>query len=359
MNKISNTFSHLGNTFFNAGNIQSGRYSWVDFAKGVAIILVVYRHILIGIERADLEPEKILMDISRGIYSFRMPLFFVLSGIFVRRSIMKRTNGVFVADKFKTLMYPYLIWTFIQVTIQIFMSGYTNASRTIADYGYIFYQPRAIDHFWFIYALFSISLVFLLVFRLFKGNRYGLMLFAFAIYAVSPWIHINIFSDVCKYMIFFVIGDGIAALIDHEQYEKYKGSKYLNMIFLAVFASGQWLLLNYEDVNHLVFAVIALSGSLFTINLGFWLGNGRGWYVIRVVGYHSMYVYILHVMVSAASRIFLMKVMGIDSVPLLLTVGTILGIIVPIIFYNLTKHRLWFLFTLRRPIPSKPIVQTS
>jgi fucose 4-O-acetylase-like acetyltransferase len=70
-------------------NTQARRLFWVDYAKGIAIILVVYRHILIGIERSGIEVSVWLRNANEMVYSFRMPLFFILSGIFISRTISR------------------------------------------------------------------------------------------------------------------------------------------------------------------------------------------------------------------------------------------------------------------------------
>ena len=61
------------------------RNVWVDYAKAIGIILVVYGHVARGVFNAGLpmdEGEFVLVDSI--IYSFHMPLFFFLSGLFFR-----------------------------------------------------------------------------------------------------------------------------------------------------------------------------------------------------------------------------------------------------------------------------------
>ena len=59
------------------------RNVWVDYAKAIGIILVVYGHVARGVFNAGLpmdEARFVLVDSI--IYSFHMPLFFFLSGLF-------------------------------------------------------------------------------------------------------------------------------------------------------------------------------------------------------------------------------------------------------------------------------------
>lgn len=58
------------------------RLSWIDALKGFAIILVVFGHIEAGYEKSGIFPSEtwILQMIWDFGHTFRMPLFFLLSG---------------------------------------------------------------------------------------------------------------------------------------------------------------------------------------------------------------------------------------------------------------------------------------
>src|SRR5215216_5994597 len=135
---------------FNTPVLQKKRLEWVDYLRGIAIVLVVYRHALLGIERSDVSVPAFLNDANMIFYSFRMPLFFLLSGIFISRSLVKRSFQQLVGIKFEKLLYPYLVWSILQITLQILLSDITNSKRSVLDYTYIFYQPRHIDQFWYL-----------------------------------------------------------------------------------------------------------------------------------------------------------------------------------------------------------------
>ncbi|BEL98781.1 hypothetical protein SM14VA2_11940 [Serratia marcescens] len=67
------------------------REAWVDYAKGIGIILVVFGHVNRGLYSAGIQlsgSSYLLTDSI--IYSFHMPLFFFLSGLFFTQSLDKR-----------------------------------------------------------------------------------------------------------------------------------------------------------------------------------------------------------------------------------------------------------------------------
>ncbi|HEX2995384.1 MAG TPA: acyltransferase family protein, partial [Anaerolineales bacterium] len=53
------------------------RADWVDYAKGIGIILVVYAHLLSSAYHAGLKiPQDFFAYSDSIVYSFHMPLFF-------------------------------------------------------------------------------------------------------------------------------------------------------------------------------------------------------------------------------------------------------------------------------------------
>ena len=154
----------------NLSVIQKSRLQWIDYLRGIAIILIVYRHVLVGIERGNIAMPAILVNANMIFYSFRMPLFFILSGIFISSSLAKKSLKELIGIKFEKLFYPYLVWCTLQVTLQIIFSGVTNSNRTVMDYTYIFYQPRNLDQFWYLPALFNTTIIYLFVTAKLKAN---------------------------------------------------------------------------------------------------------------------------------------------------------------------------------------------
>jgi fucose 4-O-acetylase-like acetyltransferase len=80
-----------------------------DMAKGIAIVLVVYSHCLRGLVSANLVPSgSWLATVDYMIYTFHMPIFFVLSGLFFAASAQKNRRA-FWLNRFKTIVYPYFL----------------------------------------------------------------------------------------------------------------------------------------------------------------------------------------------------------------------------------------------------------
>lgn len=78
------------------------RIAWIDIAKGIGIILVVFGHVNFV--------SEIDYNIIRIIYMFHMPLFFFLSGYLYKKNTDMK--GL-VKNKFQKLMIPYFASLFV------------------------------------------------------------------------------------------------------------------------------------------------------------------------------------------------------------------------------------------------------
>lgn len=277
-----------------------------------------------------------------------MPLFFVISGIFIERSLSKKSTWQFAESKFNTILYPYFIWATIQVTLQIFLSRFTNADRGWIDYLYILIHPREIDQFWFLYALFNCTVLFALLSKYLSANRWHHLVLSLVFYYLSRFIQeYSLIHDLLYYYIFLVIGILVSQFILKKGNFALLSSLPLFLLMLPVFLVTQWYWLNTPDINPFLFALVALIGCFFMLNVSFILHRKNRLKILRVVGYHSLYVYILHVMVTSAVRILAIKI-GYTYTPVLLVINIILGTFIPIIFYNFLYNRgLYFFFELR------------
>jgi fucose 4-O-acetylase-like acetyltransferase len=125
------------------------RSAWVDIARGIGIILVVYGHALRGhFPLADAESWQEVQD--GVIYSFHMPLFFVLAGLFLWGSIEKNRRG-FLAGRWEQMIYPYLLWSAVTAGIELPLSHFVNSPLSWHEVWQIPFKP--IEQYWFLYAL--------------------------------------------------------------------------------------------------------------------------------------------------------------------------------------------------------------
>ena len=356
---------------FNLPILDRKRYHWVDYLRGVVILLVVYHHTYIGIQRSGIDVPASIADANMVFYSFRMPLFFIISGIFISRSLVSKSIKELIGIKFEKIFYPYIIWAFLQTTLQIILSKFTNSERSFHDYLYILYQPRQLDQFWYLPALFNATLVFIFIKTKLKPKIGLHLLLALFLFFLSPFLSsISMISDWMRFYLFFVIGDFVSEFIFKKSVQHWVKKPITFLLFLPFFIIAQVYYLNnnigkriiditpleYFNEDHTTyllyevnFLVIAFIGCATLIILSFLLEKWNRLSFLRVLGFHSLYIYITHVIVVGFVRFLFTHVFHVYNPVVILLTGIALGVTIPIVFYNLVgKTWLWFLFSPRK-----------
>ena len=126
------------------------RVDWVDYAKGFCIVMVVMMHSTLGVEAA-LGREGWLHYAVAFAKPFRMPDFFLISGLFLAR-VIDRDWRTYLDRKVVHFAYFYALWVTIQFAVK--------APGFAAEYGWSgaagLYLESFIQPFgtlWFIYLL--------------------------------------------------------------------------------------------------------------------------------------------------------------------------------------------------------------
>jgi len=354
--------------------VKPARLTWIDYARGITIILVVYRHAFEGLKESGLPVSDYmyLEYINIFFFSFRMPLFFIVSGLFIAASLRKRGVKKFVETKARSILYPYFLWACFQLGLQMLFSKYTNGSPTPQHFLYLFYVPREIAQFWYLYALFNVSVLYILLKVNLKLNAFhqlgiGILFFFISAYTHQHNINTGFVGDICHYYIFMAIGDAVHNYLQNRNNFKFFESWKLTAWLLIPFVGMQlyFLLTNLQHPGNkymfveyfqpAIFILIAVTGCAFIMNICFVLQKKDVLKWLPKLGRHSLYIYVAHVIVFASVRIFLRRVFGIEEILILLPAGIIAGLVVPIIMYKaaVAVNMRW-LFTLEKEDKSGP-----
>src|SRR3954453_7007234 len=126
------------------------RVDWVDYAKGICIIMVVMMHSVLGVEKAAGETGfmHVLVAFAKP---FRMPDFFLISGLFLSL-VIDRDWRNYLDRKVIHFAYFYVLW----VTIQFGFKAPGIAAETSWPQAGLMYLESFIEPFgtlWFIYLL--------------------------------------------------------------------------------------------------------------------------------------------------------------------------------------------------------------
>ena len=322
------------------------RIDWVDYAKASGVVLVVYGHVARGINNAGIKiPEKLYVLADSIIYSFHMPLFFFLSGLFFYNSFSKRGGINLVSSKINTIVYPYIIWSILQGIMEASLSKYTNGNVSYSDVLTLLWSPRA--QFWFLYALFIAFCVATIIYSIFSKKVTGFVFLLSAIlYVYQSALSKNILIGfILDNFVFFAFGILFSFHARNEQL-----SNPLTVSLLAsAFVIGQFLFhdtlgLHYTDKG-LASLVLAILSIVFVISLSSWLSK-RPSELFIYVGTSSMAIYLMHILACSGTRIFLNHLFNVDSFVIHIVIGCIMGVVGPIsALVIINKLRIKYIFS--------------
>lgn len=126
------------------------RVDWVDYAKGFCIVFVVMMHSTLGVEAA-LGHEGWMHHVVAFAKPFRMPDFFLISGLFLAR-VIDRDWRTYLDRKVVHFAYFYVLWVTIQFAFKApGFAAETSWQGVAALYLQSFVEP--FGTLWFIYLL--------------------------------------------------------------------------------------------------------------------------------------------------------------------------------------------------------------
>jgi fucose 4-O-acetylase-like acetyltransferase len=145
------------------------RIEWIDIAKGIGIVLVVMGHMQI---------------MGRFIYSFHMPMFFMLSGMCFHPE--KYPQFVpFLKRRINQLLIPLLLFNVIVLVARSLCFGFHDAlQRSCQEYKF---QEKAQ---WFLFILFWSEVVFYGIWRGTSGRRNGMLLSLVIVYIIADLLNV-------------------------------------------------------------------------------------------------------------------------------------------------------------------------
>jgi len=327
---------------------------WVDYAKAIGIILVVYGHVSRGVYNAGIDiPVAWHEKVDSIIYSFHMPLFFFLSGLFFYGSFFKRGARKLIFSKVDTIVYPYIVWSILQGLVEVFLADYINGHVSYSDVFSLLWAPRA--QFWFLYALFVIFCVSSIVFSF---VRQGLVVLVFVLSTVVylyPFILPDyfVFRFISANLVYFIFGVVFSLYFRAE-----KLSSTACVCLLAIgFGLCQFLFhytfgLRYWDKGGALLLVSLLS-IIFIVSFSAWasLKPNR---LTAYIGASSLAIYLMHIFAASGVRVLLLS-FGVDSFVWQLAVGSFVGLFVPMLaLVSIQKLKVPYLFS--APISDVAIV---
>jgi uncharacterized membrane protein YcfT len=319
---------------------EDSRIAWVDYAKGICIILVVMMHSTLGVEKATgtltwLHP---FIDWARP---FRMPDFFMISGLFLASRINKDWR-TYLDSKVLHFAYFYVLWMTIQ--------SFTKDISTLQNEGFLsfafnylqgFYEPYGT--LWFIYLL----AIFFVVTKALVRVPPLVIFTAAALLEIAPVEtgHTVIDEFASRYVYFFA-GYWLAKYI----LQFADGVKARTIIEIAAGLSV-WAIGNYVLVHTgyaalpIISLVLGFIGAGAVVSAGVFLSKTNMAHAIRYCGQNSIVIYLSFSLFMAAMRTSLLKYAPSLDLGAASLLATSAGVIGPILLFWATRNtKLSFLF---------------
>jgi fucose 4-O-acetylase-like acetyltransferase len=244
-------------------------YQEINIARGIGILLVVLGHSFPDAQLGIYNNSFWYRYIFKTIYSFHMPLFFMMSGFVSYKLIELSTNKeeiIAVKNKFLRLMIPYLVISIPSLILKYIFSNlaYNKLDEnSIID---IFVGINPNGGLWFLYSLFVVSLIAIFI----KKKQFRFITVLFLIIYFMPTDNIEMFTinEICKKGIFYFLG-----MFIYENYDRVKiiiSNKIVIISSALLLFIGNYKIIAYKLENNVLNFIITVAGIaliLFVSNI--------------------------------------------------------------------------------------------
>lgn len=311
-------------------NVRKG---WLDTARGLGIILVVFGHAERGLVMSGILTGSAWTSVDKAIYSFHMPLFMLLAGLNIPHSLRRGTKN-FLSSKAYSIAYPYFVWSIIYGCILAYFSHVTNSTFSIMDLTKILWQP--ITPFWFLYAMMVYCVLWALIAN--KTLLWAIVVFALVI---LEFARVSYFTQQLLFELpFFAVGARFGNHIT-----SLHAAPRLAITSLALIIWVALLILQPADAPAPYLSVLSLPvaacGIVLSLMAAFWI-SGPSANILGFLGRYSMPIFVLHIIATGGTRILMDKMLALLHVARLsgliyLCACSVSGIVIPLVFYYILR----------------------
>jgi fucose 4-O-acetylase-like acetyltransferase len=329
-------------------SVGEGRQAWIDVARAVAIVLVVVGHTERGLVAAGMMQGAKVEAFDHVIYSFHVPLFFLISGLLFAQSIRRQPFRRSWKARTVRLVQPCLIWSAILLALIVLAAGSANSPVSLGQAlaGLLLLPLQPVSIFWFLYTLLICMVVSALLTEYWKWSPARLLFWSAIIHAV----YLLWFTDVettiglqfirfAEHQLYFAIGFFLSHTLlgDTSFLRRAQTSKAGVALFAAVSAAcfavaATMLIRGNFAYQSPIGTVAALSGDAtilaacyFTVELMKWRPPG----FLLMISAETLAIFCMHVPFVSGARIALADI-GTHNPLLFLAASAIIGIAGPL-----------------------------
>jgi uncharacterized membrane protein YcfT len=323
------------------GIADSERVDWVDYAKGFCIVFVVMMHSTLGVGNA-LGEEGWLHTVVAFAKPFRMPDFFLISGLFLAR-VIDRDWRTYLDRKVVHFVYFYLLWTAIQFAVKAPLFVHEHGVLGVAWlYLETFWEP--FGTLWFIYLL----PIFFVVAKFARSLRIPSAVIWLAGAALeiahiqTGWTVIDEFAS--RFVYFYtgyLLAPRVFALASEVQAKPEAALAGLTIWGLI----NALLVFNGLAELAIVSLVLGMAGAVAVISVSALMAKSDLFKPLRYCGRNSIVIYLAFFLPMALARTVLLKTGWIADVGTVSALVTLVGVIGALAWFWAVRYTfLRFLF---------------
>jgi uncharacterized membrane protein YcfT len=327
------------------------RVAWVDAAKGICIVLVVMMHTTLGLGEA-LGREGFMHHVVAFAKPFRMPDFFLLSGLFLAR-VIDRDWKSYADKRVVHFLYFYALWVLIQFAFKGWSLSGGDPAELLRQLALTAVEP--FGTLWFIYLL----AVFSAVTKLMRRLSPAVLLVAAAALEIAP-VHTGstLIDEFAARYVYFVAGYLFAKRIFAF------AARAAERPLLALVGLAAWGVVNgllaftpsgvplFPMLAELPFVslVLGFAGALAIVSIASLLTHAGLAAPLRYCGEHSIAIYLAFFLPMAAGRALLIKLGLVGDVGVAAAAVTAMAVAAPLILERVVRGTAFdFLFVRPRP----------
>jgi uncharacterized membrane protein YcfT len=320
------------------GEGDEGRVAWIDLAKGMCIVFVVATHATLGVGDA-VGREGFMHYVVAFTRPFRMPEFFMISGLFLSR-VIDRDWRRYADRRVAHFAYFYVLWLLIYSIVKVQQVSGGTVAGFFEHLAFSFIEPFSI--LWFIYLLG----VFSVVTKLLRRAPPYLLLGTAALLEILPietsWY---IFNEFCNRWVYFVAGYLLAPHVFRVA-DWVAAHRWQALAALAVwFPVNGYFTMTATDIAafptlaSLPFISLALgmAGAMATVFTAVLLVPTPLCEPLRYAGFQALTIYLAFLLPMAATRIILLKLGIIEDVGVISLIVTVVAFVTPLIVERLVR----------------------
>lgn len=322
------------------------RLDYIDVAKGIGIILVVLSHII--------NQDSIINAI---IYSFHVPLFFILSGLFINP---KQSFTTYFIKNVKRLLFPFVLFFLVGFGITYLVPRLAKTEITDVIRQLVYAKPTEINvgPIWFLACLFDVSLLFYFYYKfiLTKNNTImtilslgilGVVAYYLPLLEEKMGVLLPFKLDVAFMALFFYVLGWLLkdVLLRIESFKSIVFKVIICAILIAFVTSSTYFVLGLTNLsggmygsNLYMYLFTAFCGSLLVIIVSTFLKNIK---VLTFLGKNSLVIFSLHTIILIPLN-YLMELFGIPNnivVSLFETIIVLLIMVIICFLINTIKNK--------------------